>query len=79
MLNSIDAMAPPRAAHPDSRAAGGRAVLSSLSRGIELVEGWLQRARERRELARLGDRDLRDFGASFGDRVAELRKPFWRG
>ena len=39
---------------------------------------WLERARQRRELSGLGDRDLHDFGASRCDAAGEGSKPFWR-
>jgi uncharacterized protein YjiS (DUF1127 family) len=39
---------------------------------------WLERARQRRELLGLNDRDLRDFGANRYDAVSEGSKPFWR-
>jgi uncharacterized protein YjiS (DUF1127 family) len=39
---------------------------------------WRRRARERRQLAHLSERDLRDIGVSPATLYAELRKPFWR-
>jgi uncharacterized protein YjiS (DUF1127 family) len=39
---------------------------------------WIQRARERAELAQCDDRDLQDMGVSRGTALAEIRKPFWR-
>ncbi|MFJ2388485.1 DUF1127 domain-containing protein [Pseudomonas koreensis] len=38
----------------------------------------LERARTRRLLAQLDQRDLADFGLSHADRLSELEKPFWR-
>jgi uncharacterized protein YjiS (DUF1127 family) len=40
---------------------------------------WRRRARERSELARWEDRDLRDAGVSRATLQHELAKPFWRG
>ena len=40
---------------------------------------WRRRSRERAELMRLNDRELRDFGVSRSDALAEWRKPLWRG
>ena len=40
---------------------------------------WLERMRDRRTLAALDDRMLRDIGVSRSDVEAEARKPFWRG
>jgi uncharacterized protein YjiS (DUF1127 family) len=38
----------------------------------------LERARTRRLLAQLDQRDLADLGLSHADRLNELEKPFWR-
>ncbi|WP_226500669.1 DUF1127 domain-containing protein [Pseudomonas sp. MWU16-30322] len=38
----------------------------------------LERARTRRLLAQLDNRDLADLGLSHADRLNELKKPFWR-
>ena len=45
---------------------------------LALLRLWLKRARERRELAQLSTCELRDFGVSRGEAIAEARKPFWR-
>lgn len=42
------------------------------------VGAWNDRVAERRKLACLDNRLLRDMGVSTQDRVAECRKPFWR-
>jgi uncharacterized protein YjiS (DUF1127 family) len=39
---------------------------------------WLERARQRRQLAQLSDYMLRDIGLSRADAWAESEKPFWR-
>lgn len=39
---------------------------------------WRRRARERRELASLDARTIRDLGMSPGDIHFEAGKPFWR-
>jgi uncharacterized protein YjiS (DUF1127 family) len=39
---------------------------------------WRQRARERRALAELTERELADFGASSADVYRELSTPLWR-
>ena len=39
---------------------------------------WRQRARERRALAELTERELADFGATSADVYRELSTPFWR-
>ena len=53
------------------RAAPRPGLLATLRR-------WRQRARERRALAELSDRELADFGASSADVYRELSTPFWR-
>ena len=45
----------------------------------ELFGLWVQRTRERAELAQCDDRDLVDMGVSRATALAEIRKPFWRG
>jgi uncharacterized protein YjiS (DUF1127 family) len=42
------------------------------------VELWCDRARERRTLAQLTDRELRDAGLNRYEAQEECRKPFWR-
>ena len=39
---------------------------------------WYQRARQRRQLAGLSDRQLADIGVSRRAAAAEAAKPFWR-
>jgi len=46
---------------------------------LDTVELWRRRGRERRELLRLGDVELRDFGVSRSEAIGEANKPFWRG
>ena len=43
-----------------------------------LVETWRRRARDRRELAKLDHRALRDLGLSASQVQFEANKPFWR-
>lgn len=50
----------------------------SLQQLWQLLRIWQQRARTRRQLATLDDRLLADAGISHGERMEELRKPFWR-
>jgi uncharacterized protein YjiS (DUF1127 family) len=47
-------------------------------RAGDLLRQWQRRRSERAELARLGDRELHDFGINRSIASAELRKPFWR-
>jgi uncharacterized protein YjiS (DUF1127 family) len=44
-----------------------------------VIGTWRERARERRELAQLDARSLRDLGLNPGNIQFEANKPFWRG
>ena len=44
----------------------------------QIFATWRQRARERKELATLDARTLRDLGLSASDVNVEVNKPFWR-
>jgi uncharacterized protein YjiS (DUF1127 family) len=48
------------------------------ARGIELLMGWHERARQRRQLQSLSDQMLRDIGLGRADVEAEAAKPCWR-
>ena len=43
-----------------------------------ILASWRRRARERRELATLDSRTVRDLGLSPSDIQFEVNKPFWR-
>ncbi len=51
-----------------------RLVLAMMNR----IDLWQARSAQRRRLAALDDRLLKDFGVSRCDAEAEIRKPFWR-
>jgi uncharacterized protein YjiS (DUF1127 family) len=42
------------------------------------INEWRVRARSRRDLMRLGDRELWDFRLTRADAERETRKPFWK-
>ena len=46
---------------------------------VAMVAVWRQRARQRRQLARLDDALLKDIGLTRCDAEMEAAKPFWRG
>ena len=46
---------------------------------LDVLVMWRSRARERRQLALLDARELRDIAVSNYDRSVECAKPFWRG
>ena len=56
----------------------GRRMAAAGGRAAEIVLLWMERARQRRELAELSDRMLRDIGLTRTDAWAEADKPFWR-
>lgn len=57
----------------------GTALLAvALYAPARCVLHWLGLARERRHLARLDDRLLRDIGLTRADVAPEITKPFWR-
>jgi uncharacterized protein YjiS (DUF1127 family) len=53
----------------------GSGLLTKLS---ETFHVWRKRQIDRRQLARLSDRDLHDVGLSWSDIALEAEKPFWR-
>ena len=61
----------------------GRLIISQEPNGLQrlgqTVSLWLRRLRERAELARFDERDLRDLGLTRADADYEVGKPFWRG
>jgi len=52
--------------------------LPPLIAGLMMIAGWIERARQRRSLATLDDRSLRDIGITRVDAAREAGKPFWR-
>ena len=60
-------------AHRLARAAG--ALLAAVT---DRILAWQARARERRLLAGMDDRQLRDLGIRRADALEEADKPFWR-
>jgi len=54
------------------------ATANVVTRVLDVVFGWLERSRQRRHLAELDDRLLRDIGISRAEVEAEMSRPFWR-
>ena len=48
------------------------------SKVLALAGSWYRRARQRRQLADLSDRQLADIGISRAEACAEAGKPFWQ-
>lgn len=55
-----------------------RRLPALLAAALDTVLDWMQRERERRQLAALDHRLLRDIGLSRADALEEARKPFWK-
>jgi uncharacterized protein YjiS (DUF1127 family) len=51
---------------------------ASITRRVEVLLTWLERARQRRQLGQLSDHMLKDIGLSRSDVEIETAKPFWR-
>ena len=51
---------------------------SHLRRALTLFDLWRRRLRDRRALALMDERSLRDLGLTRYDALYEARKPFWR-
>ena len=51
---------------------------SYLRRAITLFYTWRQRLRDRRALALMDERSLRDLGLTRYEAFYEVHKPFWR-
>jgi uncharacterized protein YjiS (DUF1127 family) len=50
----------------------------SMSRWHRCLDEWRGRVRDRRQLARMSDKELWDIGCSYADAHREINKPFWR-
>ena len=59
-----------------------RTVMASLAVPVRnilsTVQIWRARARARRELAALSERELQDMGTNWSSIADEVSKPFWR-
>jgi uncharacterized protein YjiS (DUF1127 family) len=55
-----------------------RVVRWALAAGVERLLLWHEIARQRRHLAAMDDRMLRDIGLTRVDVAGETEKPFWR-
>ena len=53
-------------------------LASAFQSAVRLLEIWQERVANRRHLAELDDRLLRDIGLSRYDAMREAAKPFWR-
>ncbi len=64
-----------------SRRSSGRSTATAgwyLTRILDQITVWRDRARGRQELARMSDALLQDIGISRHDAIKEAAKPFWR-
>jgi uncharacterized protein YjiS (DUF1127 family) len=53
-------------------------LAGTLTAFSQILATWRQRAHDRRELARLDARSIRDLGLSPGDVQFEVNKAFWQ-
>lgn len=60
------------------RASWGQRLLTAPSAIARIYHVWATRIRDRSELARLSDRELRDFMSNRYEADHEVSKPFWR-
>ena len=63
----------------DDGSGGSNALLQFSRRIMHVASAWRERARQRRDLARLNDRLLSDIGLSRADVEGEVTEHFWRG
>ena len=61
-----------------TRSARARHLGALVVGAFGILRDWQVRARQRREIAALADRDLRDIGLTRAQLACELAKPFWR-
>jgi uncharacterized protein YjiS (DUF1127 family) len=69
---------PERAAGPEARPGTIPALWEVLVAAAATLELWMERADQRRQLARLNDFQLKDIGLSRADVENEVSRPFWR-
>ncbi len=53
-------------------------VLFGIETIVQTIRAWHQRAKARRQLAQISERDLRDAGLSSVMVDFEVQQPFWR-
>lgn len=70
----IDTIRRPRRTHRS----GPRPLSHGLEFATDLFLTWLDRYAQRRQLARLDPRMLKDIGVSRTEALREARKPFWK-
>lgn len=58
--------------------ASGIPLLQKLQAMLAVINGWFERHHQRKQLARLEPRMLRDIGLDAEQVQAEIRKPFWK-
>jgi len=69
---------PERAAGREVRPGTIPAFWETLVAAAATIELWMERASQRRQLARLNDIQLKDIGLSRADVENEVSRPFWR-
>ncbi len=64
---------------PETSSDRRNAGLHLFRRVMHIYRTWRERGRQRRDLARLNDRLLRDIGLTRADVEGEVMKRFWQG
>ena len=77
MSSLAQRLAVARLRRADHRDAGRIETLAARVR--RALAEWRRRARSRAQLARFGERDLRDIGLTPAEAARECAKPFWVG
>ena len=61
-----------------ARMAAPRGIVRLLKAAINRLAEWRERAEQRKHLAGMNERMLKDVGISRADAAREANKPFWR-
>lgn len=64
--------------HTTQRQTAADVVRIIVRQGVDRIRQWRARARTRRQLAAMGERDLNDLGLSPSSIAYEVNKAFWR-
>jgi uncharacterized protein YjiS (DUF1127 family) len=64
--------------HSGARHSRRYRINDGVQRVLATLQVWAKRIRDRRELARLDDRMLKDIGITRADALYASEKPFWK-
>ena len=78
-IDTLDLAGASEGANDSARRSPARgAAVEVLFALFDRLAEWQQRARQRRELGQMTDREIKDIGLSRADAEREASKPFWR-